>query len=84
MKYFVLVFMLCVFNAHASDAPKKADDKAGATAASEKPQLKIKPSAEAAAGADSCTKYEYKDASGKIVCIVKPSSKPAAKPSGGS
>ncbi|MCX7265139.1 MAG: hypothetical protein NT035_06995 [Burkholderiales bacterium] len=84
MKYLLFLMLMVAFNASASSDAKKADDKGHAAPVSEMPQHKIKGGSDAGGkggGEPSCTKYEFKSSSGKIVCLIAPAAaaKPAAK-----
>jgi hypothetical protein len=90
MKFLVVLVMLFALNAHASDPPKKGDDKkAGERSAV--PERITRPKAtpnslpqpvEKKESGEGCSKFEYKEKPAKIVCLDKATGdkpKPAAK-----
>jgi hypothetical protein len=85
MKFVVILSMLMAFNAYANEPPK-ADKKPERSAVPEKitrpkatPDTLPHPIDKSTHG-DACSKFEYKEQSSKIVCLLKPAGADKPKP----
>jgi hypothetical protein len=89
MKFVFVLAMLFALNAHASDPPKKGDDKKSVersavperiTRPKSTPDSLPQPVEKKEAG-EACSKFEYKEKPAKIVCLYKAvGEKPKAAP----
>ena len=90
MKFVLALVMLFALNAHASDPPKKGDDKKSVERSAVPERIaRPKPTpdslpqrVEKKEAGEACSKFEYKEKPAKIVCMDKATGekpKPAAK-----